>query len=466
MEMFKVISAIFIADVYLTGAQQLYSSFLHVTPTSIKDQIQLHYHFSWKEQGLAAGTCVTPVCLKVYKLTNKTAQFFGRFTGFQWWCYRGCASKNVISDLSSLMFTEVTSFGGLKWEAGEETVIHTFNAADADDITIRFQFSNGTHSEVVEDAHLNLGIRSDTKRPNMSPSTAVLPIYRVPLGCSVEIDLFPYDGDGDYTTCRWNNILPSASLDNTSCKIAVHATSSTGYRAGQQYKGSVYLEDYSSVPVNISRNGNSSVTSGPFSSAPVIFTVYVSNALSAPSNCLSKPRFEPNHASATRSYLPLTNYSTKLTTTEKNVTILTVGHQGTVFHNTATSSGTEVTSDWTITGNDTGVYKTCFMVYNSNGVPGDTICDTLLTGDTDDCARNDTCTDKSCRHCKDYWQYYTCSYDTCNDQKLNLGLIVGAAVGSVILLAAIVTGICLYLRYIKKKKTKVTDLSEKHKEIK
>lgn len=70
-------------------------------------------------------------------MTNKTAQFFGRFSNFKWSCHRGCASNDVITDLSHFMFSEVHSYADVKWEAGEEKVVHTFKAKDADDITLR-----------------------------------------------------------------------------------------------------------------------------------------------------------------------------------------------------------------------------------------------------------------------------------------------------------------------------------------
>jgi len=37
--------------------------------------------------------------------------------------------------------------------------------------------------------------------------------FSVPLGCGITVDLHPYDGDGDYVTCTWNNPLPGATLD-------------------------------------------------------------------------------------------------------------------------------------------------------------------------------------------------------------------------------------------------------------
>jgi hypothetical protein len=74
--------------------------------------------------------------MQVYKLTNKTAQFFGRMTGYQWSCFRGCTGMEVISSLSYLAFTEVSSYQGVKWEAGEETTVHTFKKGDNEEITM------------------------------------------------------------------------------------------------------------------------------------------------------------------------------------------------------------------------------------------------------------------------------------------------------------------------------------------
>lgn len=46
----------------------------------------------------------------------------------------------------------------------------------------RLEFSNTTYKEPILEMMIRLGVRNDTRRPNVSPSAAVLPIYRYALG--------------------------------------------------------------------------------------------------------------------------------------------------------------------------------------------------------------------------------------------------------------------------------------------
>jgi hypothetical protein len=46
-----------------------------------------------------------------------------------------------------------------------------------------------------------------------------------------------------------------------------------------------------------------------------------------------------------------------------------------------------------------------------------------------------------------------------SEKQLSIGLIIGAAIGCVILLVAMATAICLYLKYVKRKRNKVKELT-------
>ncbi|KPP60477.1 hypothetical protein Z043_121522 [Scleropages formosus] len=57
-------------------------------------------------------------------------------------------------------------------------------------------------------AHIDLGTRSDTGKPNSSPVTTILPAIRVPQNCQRELKLLAHDPDADVVRCRYG-ILPN-----------------------------------------------------------------------------------------------------------------------------------------------------------------------------------------------------------------------------------------------------------------
>ncbi|KAM9834116.1 uncharacterized protein LOC133170954 [Syngnathus typhle] len=63
-------------------------------------------------------------------------------------------------------------------------------------------------TDVHASTHLELRTRSDTGRPNSSPRTTMLPIYRVPSDCYRVIRLPMYDTDGDRVMCFENYKFP------------------------------------------------------------------------------------------------------------------------------------------------------------------------------------------------------------------------------------------------------------------
>lgn len=79
---------------------------------------------------------MTPPCLMAYKLTNKTAQTFGRLSGYEWVCVKGCGTSSTVSGFDGVYFTEVRNYTGATWEAGDETKAVNFGATVTSEIEL------------------------------------------------------------------------------------------------------------------------------------------------------------------------------------------------------------------------------------------------------------------------------------------------------------------------------------------
>ncbi|XP_071346039.1 uncharacterized protein [Trachinotus anak] len=83
--------------------------------------------------------------------------------------------------------------------------------------------------------HLDLGTRSDTRKPNRSPDIAILPFLRVPQNCPRTYNLMSFDPDGDQVRCRYGTASGSECsschqpsgfhLDQDSCTLHYHNAS-------------------------------------------------------------------------------------------------------------------------------------------------------------------------------------------------------------------------------------------------
>ncbi|KAK7910427.1 hypothetical protein WMY93_015111 [Mugilogobius chulae] len=119
------------------------------------------------------------------------------------------------------------------------------------------EWSSSTVNGVVNlkfSAFVDLRTRSDSGRPNSSPQTTVLPIFRIPWNCARTVYLKSYDPDGDLVRCRFadKNIDPSeceqcttpsviSSLDTTSCSFYVPSSSNSSRGL---YAVQIVMEDY------------------------------------------------------------------------------------------------------------------------------------------------------------------------------------------------------------------------------
>ncbi|XP_061591457.1 uncharacterized protein LOC133456837 [Cololabis saira] len=149
-----------------------------------------------------------------------------------WFCYTGNCG-NVSSSQKSTIdgSTNVTSYNS-QWcetETVEMRAVSTntpfqMRSASCCWIPTRNSVNHWRLNTLVD-----LGVRSDTGKPNSSPDIAILPFMRVPANCPRTYKLMSYDPDGDRVRCRYGNIpyvecvncnLPQGfHLDQDSCTL-------------------------------------------------------------------------------------------------------------------------------------------------------------------------------------------------------------------------------------------------------
>ncbi|XP_029968303.1 uncharacterized protein LOC115403498 [Salarias fasciatus] len=122
-------------------------------------------------------------------------------------------------------------------------------------------------------AHVDLGTRSDTRRPNRPPVSTMLPIVRVTRNCPRTFNLNVFDPDGDRVRCR----IPTSSstyecnlcgpqqdfsLDEGSCSLTYSGSHRYGNRPIE-----LVVEDFPTEPIRLSYSDGSYTNKQPFSAA-------------------------------------------------------------------------------------------------------------------------------------------------------------------------------------------------------
>ncbi|XP_051953500.1 uncharacterized protein LOC127623210 [Xyrauchen texanus] len=105
--------------------------------------------------------------------------------------------------------------------------------------------------------HVDLGLRSDTNKPNQSPLNTILPLLRVPQNCPRTYRLMAFDPDGDQVRCRYgiqqNNECDTCDqpsgfqLDQNACTLDYSYTYNTGV-----YGFELVLEDFPRQHISLS----------------------------------------------------------------------------------------------------------------------------------------------------------------------------------------------------------------------
>ncbi|KAM9302122.1 uncharacterized protein PAF06_015390 [Gastrophryne carolinensis] len=103
---------------------------------------------------------------------------------------------------------------------------------------------------------VDLGVRSDTKKPNASPVTAIIPYIRIPQNCPTNITFLAHDPDGDLVTCRHANYYRECSLcsslfpiNENRCTLTVSSPQKTGPHIVE-----MVLEDFPNKNIHLTYN--------------------------------------------------------------------------------------------------------------------------------------------------------------------------------------------------------------------
>ncbi|XP_069821918.1 uncharacterized protein [Dendropsophus ebraccatus] len=108
---------------------------------------------------------------------------------------------------------------------------------------------------------VDLGIRSDTRMPNSSPLTTIIPIIRIPQNCATTINLLGHDPDGDLVSCRYGYSYEECSIcsrkfqiDKNQCTLSIPSGMKTG-----SYVVELILEDFPNKNIYLTYNDGTRV---------------------------------------------------------------------------------------------------------------------------------------------------------------------------------------------------------------
>ncbi|MEQ2201701.1 hypothetical protein XENOCAPTIV_016680, partial [Xenoophorus captivus] len=196
-----------------------------------------------------------------------------------WYCYEGnCGYTNTTTTNQIDTSTNAPMYES-QW--CETETIETWNLPTDKPLKLRSASCCwiSTRNSVFNwnfDSLVDFGARSDTRQPNKSPQTAIVPFLRVPQNCPRTYKLAAFDPDGDRVRCRYGNLqgyecdnchLPSGfQLDQDSCTLHYQQTN---------YDYSVFgfemvVEDYPRTTIDLfysdgssARNIQDIIFSGP-----------------------------------------------------------------------------------------------------------------------------------------------------------------------------------------------------------
>ncbi|XP_061090145.1 uncharacterized protein LOC133123683 [Conger conger] len=120
-------------------------------------------------------------------------------------------------------------------------------------------------------SHVDLGIRSDTRAPNRSPLTTILPIISLAKNCPATIKLLSHDMDGDRVRCRFGNngdcgVCASHTqfhLDEETCELHYRGNAATGTHVFE-----IVVEDFPRKDIWLSYSDGSKTVKHPLPSTP------------------------------------------------------------------------------------------------------------------------------------------------------------------------------------------------------
>ncbi|XP_054916806.1 uncharacterized protein LOC129379891 [Poeciliopsis prolifica] len=146
------------------------------------------------------------------------------------------------------------------------------------------------------------GKRSDTRKPNVSPQSTIIPAVRVPSNCQRDFNLMAFDPDGDKVECRfgsdslnecWPCAPPSVLNLSSTCTLSFNRTNSTDEGS---YAVQLVLEDFPQQTITLTRvNGvqETKTTSQAISKIPLQFVLHVDPVVPSCTEGLFLPKFLP-----------------------------------------------------------------------------------------------------------------------------------------------------------------------------
>ncbi|XP_014844963.1 PREDICTED: uncharacterized protein LOC106919246 [Poecilia mexicana] len=149
---------------------------------------------------------------------------------------------------------------------------------------------------------VELGIRSDTRKPNASPQSTIMPAVRVPSNCQRDYDLMAFDPDGDNVECRFGSdslyecdpcAPPSILNISSSCTLSFNRTNSTNEGP---YAVQLVLEDFPKQTItltNVYGAQTTKTTSQAISKIPLQFVLRVDPVVPSCTEGLFLPKFLP-----------------------------------------------------------------------------------------------------------------------------------------------------------------------------
>ncbi|CAH1259014.1 Hypp2131 [Branchiostoma lanceolatum] len=161
-----------------------------------------------------------------------------------WTCTNSDCTGTAVADTK---FYCVAASEEETWTQGERTFTYTFGGPGPYLIEWTdgnwIDFNTGKGGKWTLEASIHLAVRSDTGRPNHSPTSTLPPMVWAQLGCENKIMIPKLDRDGDLLWCRWavghecNSIcgpLPGSTLEQPSRLDFIILNGSSGQLPGQQ----------------------------------------------------------------------------------------------------------------------------------------------------------------------------------------------------------------------------------------
>ncbi|XP_027895182.1 uncharacterized protein LOC114158067 [Xiphophorus couchianus] len=221
---------------------------------------------------------------------------------------------------------------------------------------------------------VELGIRSDTKKPNISPQSTIIPAVRVPSNCQRDFNLMAFDPDGDNVKCRFGSdslyecdpCAPPSVLNLTSsCTLSFNSTNST---SEGPYAVQLVLEDFPQQTITLTSiygAQQTKTTSQAISKIPLQFVLRVDPVVPSCTEGLFLPKFLPPTPEHRATFLSNVNQPLTISIAAEaaNATISELLFSGPAGVVKNSSGSGNFTLTWTPSVNEEGEsHPICFVV--------------------------------------------------------------------------------------------------------